>query len=163
LATIGTLVVLGVLLAVPCVACGLFAVVNSLRARASAPPQQQAKTVNPPSRTPIPPAGVVRISVDELLARFGEDPDAADRTFRDRTVEVTGKAFRVWSRRMGELVVDLGSSSSTGSRVECNTLVRYADAKVVVGQSCVIRGTCMGCLSKNSTWLKECVFASAEP
>jgi hypothetical protein len=105
---------------------------------AAVKPEQRLATIS------IPPTGVIRISADDLLAQFRADPDAADRAFRDRTVEVTGKVVHVHKTKTGKPVITFGEIGRVLSpKVEC-----YFQAddnlKVRVGQTCLIRGRCMG-------------------
>jgi len=158
-------VVVGVFLLIPCLGCGLLAAMSWLSPKsappafATAPSHELGKTVTQPNRISIPSTGVIRISVDELLAQFRADEDAADRVFRDRAVEVTGKVASVWKRKTGEPVVTFGDGRVASPEVECYFEAR-ADLKVLVGQSCVIRGQCMGRGRGAGTWLKECILLS---
>jgi hypothetical protein len=123
--------------------------------------KRQESGTTPPAPISIPPTGVIRISADDLLAQFRADEKAADRVFRDRTVEVTGKAVHVWKTRSGKRVVTFGVVGGLLSpRVECY-FEASDDPKVMVGQTCVIRGRCMGKGMGVGTWLRECVVLSA--
>jgi hypothetical protein len=89
------------------------------------------------------------------------DEGAADRVFRGRTVEVTGKVVHVYKTKTGKPVVTFGGVGRVLSpKVEC-----YFEAsdnpKVRVGQPCTIRGRCMGKSMGVGTWLRECVVLSA--
>jgi hypothetical protein len=114
-----------------------------------------------PTPITIPATGVIHISANDLIAQFKADENAADRLFRDRTVEVTGKVVHAWKRKTGEPVVTFGEIGSYNSpKVEC-----YFEAKdnpnVSEGQTCVIRGRCMGKGIGVGTWIKECVVLPA--
>ncbi len=118
-------------------------------------PQQRSAPIS------IPPTGVIRISADDLLAQFRADEDAADRVFRDRTVEVTGKVVHVYKTKTGKPVVTFGEVGRVLSpKVECYFQASN-DPKVLVDQTCVIRGRCMGKSMGVGTWVQECVVLSA--
>ncbi len=114
-----------------------------------------------PTPMTIPATGVIRISANDLIAQFQADENAADRAFRDRTVEVTGKVVHVEKTKTGEPVVRFGEIGRVLSpHVEC-----YFQAKdnpgVSVGQTCVIRGRCMGKSMGVGAWIKECAVLPA--
>ena len=128
----------------------------------SAQTQEAAKkSEQRPAPIPIPPTGVIRISADDLLAQFRADEDAADRVFCDRTVEVTGKVVHVYKTKTGKPVVTFGEVGSVFSpHVECY-FQASDNPKVLVGQTCIIRGRCMGKSTGVGTWVRECVVLSA--
>jgi hypothetical protein len=128
------------------------------------PNERQISGSTQPTPISIPPTGVIRISADDLLAQFRADEDAADRVFRDRTVEVTGKVVHVWKTGEDKPVVTFGEVGRVLSpKVECY-FQASDDPKVLVGQTCTIRGRCMGKrMGGVGTWLKECVVLSATP
>jgi serine/threonine protein kinase len=103
------------------------------------------------------PAGTATVCIHPAPIRA--DQDAADRVFRDRTVEITGKVAIVWKRKTGEPVVTFGDPAMFSPKVECYFEARD-DLKVLEGHLCVIRGRCMGKGMDTSTWLKECVVLS---
>jgi tRNA_anti-like len=77
--------------------CIAWVLINGCTARHGAQTQETAKKPEQkPESISIPPTGVIRISANDLLAEFRADENAADRVFRDRTVEVTGKVVCVW-------------------------------------------------------------------
>jgi hypothetical protein len=198
------LIVLGFFLMVPCLGCGLLAVIFSFGSRLSHPAtaitrshelsgtelrgsNQTSKTlkkqagtgvlleplkhddpkksqISGSSKSPpisIPPTGVVRISAVDLLAHFRADRDAAERVFRDRTVEVTGNVAHVYKTKAGQLVVTFGEVGRVLSpKVDC--YFRATDnPKVTAGQLCIIQGRCMGKNMGVGTWLQECKVISA--
>jgi hypothetical protein len=114
-----------------------------------------------PARISIPPTGVISISADDLLAQFRADADAADRVFRGRTVEVTGKVVFIDKTKTGKPVITFGEIGRVLSpKVECY-FQDNDNPNVQVGQLCIIRGRCMGKSIGVGTWLQECVVLSA--
>jgi len=110
-----------------------------------------------PNLISIPPTGVIRISADDLLAQFQADADAADRVFRDRTVEVTGKVVYVGKTKTGKPVVTFGEVGRVLSpHVECY-FQASDNPKVLVGERCTIRGQCMGKSMGVGAWVNDCV------
>jgi hypothetical protein len=147
------------------------------------PPAQLGPTPAP-APIVIPATGIIRISEDDLLAQFVSDKarsqfrvgaglslddqdveDAkvkeANRLFRDRIVEVTGKPVHIYTQKTGEPTVRFGEIGSyISSCIECvfSTKDKLDKMNVSKGQTCVIRGRCMGKGSHPGCWLKECVM-----
>jgi hypothetical protein len=110
-----------------------------------------------PAPISIPPTGVIRISADDLMAQFHADEAAADRVFRDRTVEVTGKVVNVHKASSGTPVVTFGEMALFSPKVQCY-FHENDNPKVLVGQPSTIRGRCMGKSGGAvGTWLQDCV------
>jgi hypothetical protein len=146
----------------PCFGCGLLAFVGTLSPKSAPPappPLAKSQTSAQPQPAPIsiPPAGIIRISSDDLIAHFRADGDAAAKVFRDRTVEVTGRVVLVSKTKTGKPVVTFGEVGHVLSpKVECY-FEANDDPKVLEGQPCTIRGKCMGKSMGVGTWLQECV------
>jgi len=114
-----------------------------------------------PTLRSIPTTGIIRISADDLLAHFRADGDTAHRVSSDRTVEVSDKVVHAYRTKAGKPVVTFGEVGRVLSRhVECY-FQPSENPKVLEGQTCIIRGRCMGKSMAVSTCLQECIVLSA--
>jgi hypothetical protein len=130
---------------------------DSSAGRSQDTPDQRIHPADPIS---IPPTSVIRITADDLLAQFRTDEKAADRVFRDRTVEVSGKVVCIRKTKTDKPVVVFGE----GCAISAHKVEFYFESMdnqhVREGATCVIRGRCRG-KGIGGPWFKECVVLSA--
>jgi hypothetical protein len=138
------------------VVLGASAIINNPGRPVPVSPGAKGGTAPQPTPISVPATGVIRIPADDLLTQFRANEDAADRRFRDRTVEVTGKPVHVYETKTGEPVVTFGEIAIFRPKVECY-FRGGPDPHVGVGEPCTIQGRCMGKAGVHAgTWLKDC-------
>ncbi len=132
-----------------------------LLAAALVAPGACARTRTTPASAAGPVEPVAKLSTDELLKQYQDNELAADGKYKNQVVQVTGKVGKVGKHPLGYPFVQLGSDREDdlfGVTCYLTEAAAQEAAKLQVGATVTLKGTCAGKLGGQALRLNDCEF-----